>query len=73
MKSKFTLGFMVGFKNVGKPYPGLQVKIPILEPQKALAAGQEYPIESRPIKNLVFECRKVDDDNAAVFEFMEVQ
>lgn len=74
MKAKFTLGFLTGFKNVPDAWPGSRYTIPILESAMAMASdtgGDPYTIT--PVKTLIFECRKIDDDKAAVFELLEVR
>lgn len=76
MKAKFNLGFLTGFRDVPHAWPGMRQAIPVLEPLRA------YPIdngdafeqsEASNIKHMIFECRSIDDDKAAVFELLEIR
>lgn len=75
MKAKFKMGFLTGFKNVAGAWPGVQHIVPILEPGMVVVGGDHGYIESPTphVKSMVFECRRIDDDHAAVFEFMEIR
>lgn len=74
MKSKFTLGFLTGFMNVPNAWPGSQVHVPILEPLRVpVSAPMDTALNAPRIKQMVFECRRIDEDHAAIFEFVEVQ
>lgn len=75
MKAKFKLGFLTGFKDVPNAWPGMRQTMPLLEP--AMAAFHADAIGDKsipvpPLKTLIFECRNIDDDKAAVFELLEV-
>lgn len=75
MKAKFKLGFLTGFKNVPDAYPGSRHIEYLLEPLMVAASDIAVAADTSAIqtKALVFECKKVDDDKAAVFEFLEVR
>lgn len=73
MKAKFQMGFLTGFKNVENAWPGSRHVEPILEPMKAMAGDMESMPDATPLKHLVFECRRIDDDRAAVFELLEIR
>lgn len=75
MKALFKLAFMDGWKNVeGRPAIGERHIIPLLEPAAVMAGDTEgLPDNPSHLKCLVFECRKIDEDKAAIFEFLEVR
>lgn len=74
MKSKFKLGFMTGFMFVPNAYPGSRYNIPLAQALPVAVSGSGDEIDLTPTtKHLVFECRRIDDDRAAVFELMEIR
>lgn len=75
MKAKFKLGFLTGFKNVPDAWPGSRHIEYLLEPMMVAASDIAVAAEASTVqtKALVFECRKIDQDKAAVFEFLEVR
>lgn len=70
MKSKFKLGFLHGFKFVPGAWPGKVEHLKITERILAPIGGGENSYVAEFSKDLVFECTKIDDDHAAVFEFI---
>lgn len=74
MKAKFNLGFLTGYMNVPNAWPGNRVSIPILEKAMVMAGdvGPNPPIVG-PLKTMVFECSRLDEDKCAVYELLEIQ
>lgn len=74
MKSRFHLGFLSGYKDVPKAWPGTECDIPLLEPSAVYASDSTEIARDIPqLKKLTFRCTKIDDDHSAVFEFMGVK
>ena len=73
MKAKFRLGFLSGYDNVDNAWPGSRHLVPLLEPMQVAPSASVMEVSDTRIKCLVFECRTIDDDRAAVFDFLEVR
>lgn len=74
MKAKFKLGFLTGFKNVPDAWPGTRHTIPLLEAATIVPSNDgKNHYKSPPLKSMIFECRKIDEDKAAIFELLEIK
>ena len=73
MKAKFRLGFLSGYANVDNAWPGSRHLVPLEEPIQASPSNSFVGVNDIRTKCLVFECRKIDDDRAAIFDFLEVR
>jgi len=74
MKSKLRLGPLEGWINIKGAWPGMKFRMPLREPVRATVnIGKDIPYDHTTVRELVFECRTIDDDRAAVFEFVGIR
>lgn len=73
MKAKFKLGFLVGWQNIPKAWPGATHAIKLEEPVPATVSVADIPYDHTSVRELIFQCTKIDEDKAAVYEFVAIK